>query len=379
MVSPLQARAVVAALALVAAGPWLRAEIQWFDRSFEDALSTAGDQDKMLFVYFWMEGSQHCETLYQQTLQSPPAQEILQSFVCLSVNAADAQQATVIRHCQVSIVPSMFFLSPQGVIEDAIMGAVPTNEFVDQGTRIKAGRDTVSELRGRVDSGDEQALLLLASKLQYLGDQAGFRRIIDTIRAEDPLGSTLAGAQLLLRDLLQKVAATPAEGASSEDPFAPVYEQVTNSPFAEVKLEGWEWLASQEAQRGKTAESRQARAMAYRHAPEDRKEEIGLRMVQFYFLDRQELDRDEKKLMREVASKIAKEVERRAKKIKDPNDPNFVSDEQKSMAYSALAQAHSVDGKHSKALSVMEKALSLSPGNGEHERAMRAIRAAAEE
>ncbi len=241
----------------------------WYASGFEGALGMARDRGCLVLVYFHMDGSQHCEKLWTETLNAASVAK-LDQFVCFGAKATEGEGVGLVQRFGVTTVPSLLFVDGRGQVEDAIVGYVGTAMFDGQVDRIVSGNGTVSNLRA-IASQDPSNLALrfdFAMKLAYVGDKRTSDILIDSIRKEDPEGKTVGGARILLRDATQQAT---ARATNPGDPktwdLDPVRELLSRLVVPDVLIQGWSWLGDQEGERGNMSAAHDAFCNALQHLP----------------------------------------------------------------------------------------------------------------
>ena len=102
-------------------------EVPWFQGPFSAALEKAGAEGKLVFAYFWMDSSEYCVRVYGETINTESAAVELNDFVCFSANATQPEGGELIKRYNVTTLPTMLVLSPDGQVDDAILGFIPLN------------------------------------------------------------------------------------------------------------------------------------------------------------------------------------------------------------------------------------------------------------
>ena len=104
---------------LTVAPPTTGAELEWFDGPLTSAVGQAAQDDALVMVYFWRNGSDHCTQLYQETLSNERAVKALASTVCYSANYDDAAGSKLFGRFNVTTLPTILFLKG-GEREDGV-------------------------------------------------------------------------------------------------------------------------------------------------------------------------------------------------------------------------------------------------------------------
>ena len=72
-----------------------QAPVQWYGQDFDKTLQLAQSRDSMVLLYFWAEGSAHCTSFWNNTLQAPTVEQRLSKLVCFGADAATLEGATL--------------------------------------------------------------------------------------------------------------------------------------------------------------------------------------------------------------------------------------------------------------------------------------------
>ena len=95
------------------------AELEWFDGPLTSAVGQAAENDGLVMVYFWRNGSERCTQMYQETLTNETAVKALGDMVCYSANYDDAAGGKLFGRFNVTTLPTVLFLKG-GEAEDAV-------------------------------------------------------------------------------------------------------------------------------------------------------------------------------------------------------------------------------------------------------------------
>jgi len=273
---------------LAVAPPVTGAELEWFDGPLTAAVGQAAQDDGLVMVYFWRNGSERCTQMYQETLTNETAVKALGDMVCYSANYDDAAGGKLFGRFNVTTLPTVLFLKG-GQPEDGVNGFIGADDFAYEIARIERGEGTLTGLKTAAASLEEgsdeiiEALFTLAGKHQDLGDQEAHDAVLATVReTHDPQSRTLSGSRAHLWKIQGEIAADIAacqcaceegeegeagakyeEGADHEGhdkqcayeasvakvDFVPLYAHAKAMKVSEARFEAWTSVANFEFNR----------------------------------------------------------------------------------------------------------------------------------
>ncbi len=346
------------------------AEIPWYGGPFDGALRRAGLRDGLVLVYFWMDESEFCKQLYQETLQSPETVAALAGFTCVSAKATDARGAELVARFGVKTLPTLLFLRPDGQAEDALLGYISAASFRQHLDRIRAGTDTVGDLQQRAEAAPDDLVLRykLAQTLIHVGRIREGDELVASIRAEDPDGRTVIGAQLALYDMQAAIrSAAPDTSDPTTYELAPAYDHVRRIRPREVAFEGWNWIAALENAGGRRERARAAWMEAFPFVSELEITDWADEVVWALWDARQNLTKREQRFALDVAQRAVA----RALTLLEPGTATAPPPDEELVRYvarmhDALACAWYMNKKRDKAIATLQRSLELDPGVAEH-------------
>ena len=356
-------------------------ELDWIAGGLEAALSKARAEDKLTLIYFWMDGSEHCARQYGETLMNDQASTLLGDLVLLSADVADPAGAELVARYGVQTLPTCLVVGQDGVAEDAIIGFCPIATFVHEIDRIGKGEGTVSFHRAQVAAAPDDLAVRwqLATKLRDIGDRAGFEGELAFIKAADPTGETLVGANILLGEAIEA-----AQDAAQNDPAQVETEALeaflATTPHDQIAFDGWQWITRLEQTRGSRAGWRRAVRKAAERAPDDSLTEFGYEVARGMWEQREELSKADMRLALDLAQRgydrlVTNRTELETKWDEEqggtdpaaqPNEEELAEkrnmDEYQAMYLEAIACCFYMNGKRRLALETLETAMELVPG-----------------
>lgn len=344
--------------ALVAAAGQ-NSSITWHDRPLAESLADAAATKRPVLVYFWMDGSQHCEDLWAQTLSTKAAERHLSRFVCHSAKATTKAGRELVQRFFVRTLPSLVFVNPDGSLDDAVFGFVPPATFASEMQRVVAGNQTLSTLRAAVAAkpDDVDRRFALAQKLGFVNDQKGSQEQLQAIRDQDPEGATTAGAEVLLFEIRKQIGDTATDKANVATwDLQPMYGRLKVTKQPTVLFKGHSWLARIEGQRGDRKKQRAAWRAAWPHAPAQQVGEWGADVLLNFWNQREDsLTTKDRKVAREMAKHLVGEAD--AQDLQD-------NAEQRAFFLRAAACGFAVSGKLLQARKLIASAIELQPDDG---------------
>lgn len=353
-------RLVLAGSAMFGAATAQAVSITWHDRPIAATLAEAMVSKRPVLLYFWMEGSDHCADLWNQTLAKPGATKDLLPFVCHSAKATSKVGRELVQRYRVTTLPTLLVVTPAGAIDDAVLGFVPPAIFASEMQRVIAGTQTVSSLRAAAaaDPKDLSKRFALTQKLRFVGDRAGANALVESIRRDDPEGTTMAGAEVLLFDIRQKIiAAAPSKEDVTSWELKPMYGRLLQTKQKTVLFKGYSWLATTQGQRGDRGKQREAWRMAWPHAPAVQASEWGGEVLLNYWNQREDsLATKDRNTARSIAAHLLAEIE---------GDPTQTTKEQRAFLLRCAACGLAVGGKLMQARKLIKRAVELQPEDGE--------------
>ena len=340
--------------------------IRWWQGVFDGALARAESQEKRVVSYFWVDGSTHCASIWADTLQTPEIATELSDWMCVSVDVGQSAGPALVQRFRVATLPTLIFLTPEGEIDDAVVGYIDPTNLTTEIRRIEAGRGTVSNLRQRIEDApdDLQRYLDLAVKLRDVGLTPESQAAFQDVRDRDPEGATIPGARLALWDAQDEARKTNLAGDVGSISTAAVQAFLADCVIGAIRFEGWEWVANIERESGRRDAYRAAIAAAWPDVPSNRLLEWGSQQATFFWETRDELDKKEKKLALQMASAVAASAETQ---LADPNDREYSkSAPQVASALNLLARCQLLNGKRREAKKTIERCIELDPEGTEH-------------
>ena len=347
-------------------------ELTWHNGALSNAVGTARKEGKMVLIYFWMDGSEYCKELWDQTLTTDAGQKVLGEFVLYSAKHGTPQGGALFEKFAVSTLPTMLFLTPEGAPEDLIGGMISAPDFAEEAARIQRGENTVSDLRKKADAHTEvneaalQARFDLADRLAMMGQKGEAELLFASILADDPTGRTRLGARAWLEETYRKVAeAGGGDGKMAEWDVKPLVQHVEGIAHQDVRFEGWNRVANLEAARGDVAAACGAFGKAWKICPEDRVSGWAGEVSAFVIAADGERSKKEAKFALELAKASVEATENLTCEGKDDGCACDVCTHPETLvAYrmANLARAHRLNGDKRKAVKVAKQCIELDPG-----------------
>ena len=231
----------------------------------------------------------------------------LSGAVLFSANTADPKGYQLVEKYNVSALPTVLVITPDGVVDDAVVGLISAEGFNAELERIQRGEKTVSAFRKQAAAAPEDVDVqyALAVKLQDCGDLSGYEEVVGALKAHDPHGEHLTVARLLLADVQEPIVKAAARDDGSHDFAAadlePLQKFLKQAKHEELRYEGWAWAAEVEREGGHAELARKATMKAWGFASEEQQAGYGGKVAFQYLEEREELSKADKKFALKVA------------------------------------------------------------------------------
>jgi len=295
-------------------------QVAWYSGSYNAAVAEARDTGKLLFLAFVPEWSDYSRKLVDETFPDGTVAKELNDLICLKYTEEDNVSRQIIRLYNVDQFPSIVVAEPNGKIEDLITGFIPAQPLVGELRRIKSANDTVSARRDLAEAtpSDLNLRWSLADKLRNVNDTRRARKVMETIRAADPEGLTLAGARVAAQDVWDAIEAAAPGGSDTWD-IAPMVAYVESLEIDLAAFDGWNGLARHHTSLFRAPQARAAFMRAWTRIPPDQVLNWGNDVATFFRESEDPLTDAEKAFALEIAEKAAA----RAVALGDPEAENY--------------------------------------------------------
>ncbi len=332
--------------------------IEWWQKDLDGALLAAKDKPAaMVLLYCWKDGHGVCMDMFQGTLAEKQVVTAAADFVCMGAKDDEAGRIVLAKY-GIEQVPTVLFLAPDGSVVDVAPGYVPVKEFLAEIARIRAGKDTVGELKKQIAAAPQDLGLQmrLVRKLRTAGDKAGSLAVIDAIVAKDPkLASEPAAEAMLLKltDQIFKPEITPADYD-----LKPLRDFLGKQRNKNILFLGYDRMAAAEYRRQNLKAAAEAAGKAWKNIPPDQVLAWGQGIAGKAYENWQALEKLNKELLKqalEISKKALEEVEKRHKT--SPDNPFLGS----AMYLHAAVQL--VCNQRKEAFATMDKAMAIDPNN----------------
>jgi len=292
--------------------------VAWFEGSLDSALERARGETRPLLVCLRGGDGPGADAL-ERALASPAGADALAPALCVTLRRDDARCAELLRHAQLGAETSVLRLDGAGECVDACGAPSSPDAAVLELQRMRTGRDTLAALEERWHAAkpDSAAGLELASslleRLEALGAGARAKELREHLRAEDPKGTTRAGARLVLDGAVQRLRAAAASTDMMSMEMAdltPIQGLAKKSRFPDVRSAACEWLGEQkraEGERGAALEYAQA---AWDAAPDELRETLGPRLLESALADAAALEAGQKRQLLALAQAVLDSAEK---------------------------------------------------------------------
>lgn len=237
-----------------------RGKVAWFTGSYAELLAKAAESKRLVYLDFYSRSNPYSRKLEKTTYGDARVVAGLSEFLCFSIDADSKDNKPLRRRFQVQSPPALVFLDADGSLRDQISGYFAPETFLMELERIRANKQTFSDLRARIrkDEADLDSRWALACKLQKSGDLVGHEEQVAEIRSRDPKGTSMAARRMRLDRLYDK--------ATVDFDFEPLYDFVGHEHEPVLLFEGWEliWIGEGQAARSlKEAEPARMHQLRY--------------------------------------------------------------------------------------------------------------------
>lgn len=332
--------------------------IEWWMKDLDEGLAVAKDKPAgMALLYCWQDKHDVCSAMFG-TLSHKDAVPLLVEFLCASAKKDEEAGAKVHQRFGVDTVPTVLFLDPQGATVDLMIGYVPLKEFVADVKRIRAGTDTIPDLRKKAAAApqDLPLQLRLALKLRLAKDKNGAAPVIEAIVAKDPKSATEAGAEAMLLKLTDEVFAPGAAAKDGDTKALRIF--LAKQKVKRIQFVGYDRLAAAEYKRGDLKAASDAALKAWKVVPPDQVRQFGWNLAAKTYLHWQELEKIDKDLLKQalaISERVVKEVE---KELKESPDNAYMAS-----ALYLHASVLIVNNLRKEAFATMDKVIALAPND----------------
>lgn len=341
--------------------------VAWFEGTYAQALAHARAQDALVMLDFWADWCRPCRRMGATTFADERVVAELCGVVCVSVDAQSATGKVLAERFAVRKLPTLVWLAPDGTLRDVATGYLGPEDFRRELARVRADRDTVSDLKRRVlaSADDLDVRWKLARKLRDLGDQPGAEHQMRAIAELDRECQSVPMRLVKLEEVLTRAFASFDEQTHAYrlDELRAFLAAQTQQP---VLFEGW--FAVGRMQGVHVAELRRARA------PSAELRAAALAQLETYAT--QVWPRVERERLASVANEIAWRHWEAAEFL-DPEAKRFALEVARAAAERAPDEAAILDtlacclwmnGETQRARELVERCIELEPRNGEWKR-----------
>jgi len=300
--------------AVTVAAPAAAQEITWFAGGLDAALAAAkGSKAGLVFLYCWKENHELCKSMYANTVTEKTVVPVLADFVTLSAKKELPKDAEIQAKYGVDSYPDILFLKPDGSVEDVIAGYLEAKEFLAEIARIRAGKETIGQLRAATQAKpDDLALQLkLAKKLRFAGDKAGSQKALELIITKDPKGSSDPGAEAMLDKICNETFKPEADPGSVD--LKALKEFLARQKSKRILFLGYDKIAGAEMRRDKIKDAAEACHQAWKNIPPDQVLDWGQNIAARAYGYHKELDKAQLKEALDISAAALKAAEAAAK------------------------------------------------------------------
>lgn len=336
----------------------LPAQVTWWDKEFDAALTAANDKPaKLVMLYCWQDNHENCAAMFSGTMSDKKVTGPLAEFVCMGIQNDDAGKDTWSRY-KVQSVPTVLFVAPDGSVVDSVVGYATIVDFAATIQRVRAGTDTIPALQQEVDGGSATMprMQMLMQKLLTIQEQDRAKKVIDAMIEKDPKGRSDEAAEALLWKI---TAETFRDDVAPQDlDLGPMRRFLKGQRNKRVLFLGYDRMATAHWSRGEVKDAASYANKAWKNCPKDQVIEWGQRMTGFAYRNWKDLDKTNKKILKDALKVSKATMKAIEKRHKQQPDPSFYAN-----AMGLHAAILVVNKKRKEALDLMEKAIALDPNN----------------
>jgi len=339
-------------------------DVEWFSGTFDELCAAALRDGSLVFLYFSTDWCGRCKRMDRKAFSDAAVVRALRGTLCHAINAETASGRPLARRFAVQSFPALLVLDPDGAPRDRIGGYLESDELLRELERVRKNQQgTVAALRRAADASPEtpEPRYALAKKLLSLGDEEGFEREVEVIRAADPEGRTRVSRRIGLDRALAAMDVRYLHSDRDVDALdtTALRAFLAVEPYDDILFEGWDVVARIEAHRARLldelsrhteaaearASSRNAYSRAWPHCPPEHLAEFGNRMSWNLYQSAEELT--------PLELRLALRVARRAS-LAAPNAPHVLD---------TLACCYHVNGEYTRAIEVIRRCIAIDPRN----------------
>lgn len=343
-----------------------------------DAQTRAQATSKPILIYCWMDGSDYCTKLFQETLSAQESAGAMGEFICFSAKHGGHGVQDVFKKYGVTTLPTMLFVTEDGKADDLIQGFIPVEDFVGELTRIKNGEGTVSGLEAALKTAktgsddDVTVRWQLAGKIQALGQQDRHDELMESIRKVDPKGATLIGARMLLNEIVRDIMGQDGGGDGDGNEtdaaakarmkawdLAPLYAHVKAAKLQEAKHEAWMRIGNLEVRRQNMQPAFKAFEGAWKTCPEEKVIDWSNDVADWIIKSAEQRTSKEKKFALKIASKALAKLQKQLKDEPPGPDQTEKYTNYEAHCWNTVAWCQHINGKKAPAIKAAKRALAL--------------------
>lgn len=349
------ATALACALTALLCPAPITAQVTWWDKSFDDALTAAADKPtKLALIYFWQDSNQ-CALMYDGTMADARVQTAMADFLCMGIKQADDAKPYFERY-KVQQMPTVLFLAPDGSLVDLVVGNATIEEFVADLTRVRAGTETLPALKQAFEAGsaDLKTMQRLMQKLRQCSDLEGANKVIQAVIDKDPKGKSPEAAEAILNQICDKTFA--ADIAPADYDMTELRQFLKSQRNKRIKFLGYDRMAAGEYRRGDLKEAAEAVEQAWKNIPDDELIGWANQVLGIVYQRRDDIEKVNKALLKKALMISKDRIKAVAALQKKQKDDAFHAD-----AMYLHAAILLINRKRSDALDLMEEAIALAP------------------
>lgn len=161
------------------------AEVDWFRGTWQEALSAARVERRLIFADFYNQTCMPCVRMDRTTFADSTVRAAMGDLICLKLNGVSPEGRVVVAHLRIQGWPTLVVLDSTGTEIDRHIGYLAPTAFIAEIQRMRAGSGTIPDLRVRLAAlpEDPHVLYELGRKLADRRDPDARSTLLHAVEA----------------------------------------------------------------------------------------------------------------------------------------------------------------------------------------------------